>query len=176
MTRGGQHIIRLRGGGAAIDVALGPLSEGHRMCRIGDRSYDVEVLGSRPDRVVFRIDGRIVEAFVVRDGQEIAIALGGSTHRFVAARPGEGSVAAPNRRGSGRVAAPMPGRVLNVLVRVGTPVAVGEALVLLEAMKMEHTLTAEIEGTVSAIHVRPGDMVDGATLLLEIAPAEAGTN
>jgi 3-methylcrotonyl-CoA carboxylase alpha subunit len=66
----------------------------------------------------------------------------------------------------GSLAAPMPGKVLQVLVQAGAKVAKGTPLVLLEAMKMEHTIAAPHDGRVAEIHFRAGDQVaEGAELL-----------
>ena len=66
------------------------------------------------------------------------------------------------------VRAPMPGKILAVLVTEGTAVEAGQALVLLEAMKMENTLPAEGTARVKKVHVAPGDLVDLGQLLVEI--------
>lgn len=63
--------------------------------------------------------------------------------------------------------APMPGLVLKVLVDVGDPVQRGDALVVLEAMKMENDIKAHFDGTVAAIHVSAGDAVGKGQLLIE---------
>jgi len=65
--------------------------------------------------------------------------------------------------------APMPGQVLRVMVEVGQRVSAGDALVILEAMKMEQTLRASAEGVVEAIHVKQGDVVAPGDRLVEIA-------
>jgi 3-methylcrotonyl-CoA carboxylase alpha subunit len=66
----------------------------------------------------------------------------------------------------GTLAAPMPGKVLQVLVAVGAKVAKGAPLVILEAMKMEHTIAAPHDGQVAEIHFKAGDQVnEGAELL-----------
>ncbi|MDO9600722.1 MAG: biotin/lipoyl-containing protein, partial [Rhodocyclaceae bacterium] len=65
--------------------------------------------------------------------------------------------------------APMPGTVVTVAAHVGQKVAKGDPLVSIEAMKMETMLTAEREGVVHAIHVRPGDNVNAKDLLVEFA-------
>ncbi len=65
--------------------------------------------------------------------------------------------------------APMPGQVLRVLVEVGQRVSTGDALVILEAMKMEQTLRASGDGVVEAIHVKQGDVVAPGDRLVEIA-------
>jgi 3-methylcrotonyl-CoA carboxylase alpha subunit len=66
----------------------------------------------------------------------------------------------------GTLAAPMPGKVLQVLVQPGAAVARGAPLVILEAMKMEHTIAAPYDGRVAEIHFKAGEQVDeGAELL-----------
>ena len=66
----------------------------------------------------------------------------------------------------GTLAAPMPGKVLQVLVAVGAKVAKGAPLVVLEAMKMEHTIAAPHDGQVAEIHFKAGEQVnEGAELL-----------
>jgi 3-methylcrotonyl-CoA carboxylase alpha subunit len=67
----------------------------------------------------------------------------------------------------------MPGKVVQVLVGVGDRVGEGQPMLLLEAMKMEHTVKSPFGGRVAAIHYGPGDQVDeGADLLdLEAEPS-----
>ena len=72
---------------------------------------------------------------------------------------------------AGECRAPLPGAVTKVLVSVGDAVAEGDALVVLEAMKMEHTLRALGAGTVRAVHGAPGQQVDVGDLLVEMEPA-----
>ena len=68
--------------------------------------------------------------------------------------------------GSGSLAAPMPGRVIKVFVQPGAKVKKGEPLLILEAMKMEHTITAPADGTVKEIHYAAGEQVlEGAELI-----------
>jgi 3-methylcrotonyl-CoA carboxylase alpha subunit len=65
----------------------------------------------------------------------------------------------------GSLSAPMPGRVTALLVEAGTAVKRGTPLMVLEAMKMEHTINAPIDGVVTAFHFKVGDQVgEGATL------------
>jgi len=68
--------------------------------------------------------------------------------------------------------APMPGQVLKVLVEVGQSVAAGDALVILEAMKMEQTLRATSDGVVETIRVRIGDLVVPGDILVEISACQ----
>ncbi|HEY3075283.1 MAG TPA: biotin/lipoyl-containing protein, partial [Burkholderiales bacterium] len=68
--------------------------------------------------------------------------------------------------GSGSLAAPMPGRVIKLFVTAGDKVVKGQPLLILEAMKMEHTITAPADGTVKEIHYSAGEQVlEGAELI-----------
>jgi acetyl-CoA carboxylase biotin carboxylase subunit len=70
---------------------------------------------------------------------------------------------------AGSLRAPMPGKVLAVLVQPGQRVAKGDALLKLEAMKMEHTIRTAADGVVETIYFAPGDTVDADALLVKIA-------
>ncbi len=78
----------------------------------------------------------------------------------------------PDERGgiAGECRAPLPGAITKVLVAAGDTVDEGDGLVVLEAMKMEHTLRADGAGTVSEVHCAPGDQVDLHDLLISLEP------
>jgi acetyl-CoA/propionyl-CoA carboxylase biotin carboxyl carrier protein len=71
--------------------------------------------------------------------------------------------------GSGTIAAPMQGTIVKVLVEPGDEVEIGQALVVLEAMKMENNIAADVGGTVSEVRVSPGDSVGTGDVLVVIA-------
>ena len=79
----------------------------------------------------------------------------------------------PDERGgvAGECRAPLPGAVTKVLVAEGDEVAEGDGLVVLEAMKMEHTLRANGAGTVAHVNCAPGQQVDVHDLLVTVEPA-----
>jgi biotin carboxyl carrier protein len=62
----------------------------------------------------------------------------------------------------------MPGNILDVKVSVGQTVALGDVLVVLEAMKMENDIVAPQAGTIAGIHVTKGDTVDTGALLVSL--------
>jgi acetyl/propionyl-CoA carboxylase alpha subunit len=78
----------------------------------------------------------------------------------------------PDERGgvAGECRAPLPGAITKVLVAVGDAVAEGDGLVVLEAMKMEHTLRAHGAGTVTQVSASPGQQVDVGDLLVAMDP------
>jgi biotin carboxyl carrier protein len=82
---------------------------------------------------------------------------------------GSGADAASD--GKRAVHAYMPGRVVAVLVEQGGHVDVGQGIVVLEAMKMENEIRAEVAGVVTRLHVEPGQSVEGGDLLFEIGDA-----
>jgi biotin carboxyl carrier protein len=63
----------------------------------------------------------------------------------------------------------MPGQVLKILVNVGHEVAIGDPLIILEAMKMEQTIRAAMAGVVEAVLVKRGQVVSPGDVLVEIA-------
>jgi biotin carboxyl carrier protein len=72
----------------------------------------------------------------------------------------------------GHLRSPMPGLVLDVRTRAGDKVEAGAVLVVLEAMKMEHSLSAPWAGTVAAVAVKPGDRVEEGVELVVLEPRE----
>jgi propionyl-CoA carboxylase alpha chain len=75
----------------------------------------------------------------------------------------------------GGLTAPMPGAITDVRVAIGQRVHLGEALVVMEAMKMEHIISAPSEGTVRAIFVVIGQQVDNGAVLLTLEDEESGS-
>jgi biotin carboxyl carrier protein len=76
--------------------------------------------------------------------------------------------------GDGSVESAMPGLIIEVMVAVGDKLGKGAPLLVLEAMKMEHTLTAPFDGVVAALSVKKGDRVAEHVVLVKLDPSEAG--
>jgi biotin carboxyl carrier protein len=124
------------------------------------------VVGLEGDRVL--VDGTPYEVKLQGD-QAI---VGGIAHSLAveglaeakAGRAASRAVAA----GEGAVLAIMPGKIIRMLVGVGDPVAEGQVVCILEAMKMENELKAPKAGKVKAVHAQPGRDVERGTVLAEI--------
>jgi len=80
----------------------------------------------------------------------------------------------PGAAGDGAILSPMPGKLIAVEVRRGDAVAKGQKLVTLEAMKMEHSLTAPFDGIVAELNASEGAQVSEGTLLARIEKGESG--
>ncbi len=132
----------------------------------GDR-YVVEIDGHthevRLHGEALVVDGHQHTVATARDGQARLVAIGGEVHRF---EPHSGAEHTMEHVAAPEVTAPMPGKILQVLVQVGDKVAVGDGLVVLEAMKMETRLSAEAAATVREVRVAAGDMINGGQVLM----------
>jgi biotin carboxyl carrier protein len=115
-----------------------------------------------PRDTVFAADPATGRLTVQVDGASVSVSVNGRRRRD---RHEDGAHAAG---GPQRVAAPMPGKVIRVLVHVGDAVRSREPLLVVEAMKMENELRAGRDGTVVEIHAREGQSVDAGALLIVI--------
>jgi biotin carboxyl carrier protein len=147
--------------GAQTTVAYRFHRDGVEVSVDGDE-LDVEVHDATPTRVDMTVDG-VRRSFTIardRDVVDVDSALGGSSHRLLPRFPDPLSMVA-----TGSLTAPMPGAVVRVLVEAGAKVEVGQTLVVLEAMKMEHSVHAPSAGVVTEVHVQPGQQVDAGAVL-----------
>jgi 3-methylcrotonyl-CoA carboxylase alpha subunit len=121
------------------------------------------------DRLTLVLDGVRHRPRVLAHDDRLAVFAGGESwllDRVDPLAPPAGADAT-----AGRLTAPMPGRVVQLLVRPGEVVRQGQAMLVVEAMKMEHTIAAPRDGTVAAVHYAPGDLVEeGAELIALTEP------
>ena len=133
-----------------------------------EQHFEIDELGR--DTIRFRTDGLMETARFLRDGDRLHVLHRGATiavSDLTLAAP----VSAAATGGDGKVRAAMNGRVVAVLVRPGEQVTLGQPVMTLEAMKMEHVHTAGVAGTVSAIDVAEGEQVTTGRIVVEIAAA-----
>lgn len=127
-------------------------------------SQSVRLVRQQANDYVLAIADQTVTATVVRDGEHFHIFSQGVHtdlhYNDVLAHAGEAEAE------GGRLTAPMPGKIVAVLVKNGQEVKKGEALLIMEAMKMEHTISAPHDGVVEEVLYAVGDQVaEGAPLL-----------
>jgi 3-methylcrotonyl-CoA carboxylase alpha subunit len=116
------------------------------------------------DHLLVGYEGKTLRATVVPIGDERHVFCGEQSRRLMLVDPL--AHAGEEEQHGGHLAAPMSGTVISVLVKPGDAVAKGAPLLILEAMKMEHTIAAPAAGTVSAVNYRIGDQVqEGADLI-----------
>ena len=167
-------IVRIEAGGRirAVEVRRG---DGHLTVTVDGRTQTVDVhhagglwsliLGTRSHEIgiVEGLDGAMI---VQVDGQPVPVSVdparrsSGARGRDAATGPG-GDMAGPCR-----IVAPMPGRIVKVLVKPGDGVRPRQGLVVVEAMKMENELRTQRAGTVSEVCVTEGASVEAGALLV----------
>jgi 3-methylcrotonyl-CoA carboxylase alpha subunit len=114
-------------------------------------------------RLRIRLDGRAFRARAVRQDDDWHVFCDGEYARLSLKQELAG---AGDDTRAGSLAAPMPGKIIKVMTEAGKKVAKGQALLILEAMKMEHTITAPADGVVKEIHYAAGEQVlEGAELI-----------
>ena len=143
--------------GGAFEVYIGETTLGVECFSAGDGAVDVAIDGRR---LSFKVDPHGEDWLVQSSHGGISL-----TEKPRYPLPGATDI-------SGGQAAPMPGAVLNAAVSAGDAVRKGDLLIILEAMKMEHRITAPFDGTVEAVHVAEGDQVENGQLLVTINQAE----
>jgi acetyl-CoA/propionyl-CoA carboxylase biotin carboxyl carrier protein len=157
-TKWVEDTLDLSGVAAPAKPAAQPAAYGEGAETKVERDVDVEVDGRR-----FK-----VRLWVPDIGPVVAAgaAPGGGAKAPARPRPGGGSSAGVT--GSGSVTVPMQGTIVKVLVNVGDQVEVGQAVCVLEAMKMENQINAEKSGKVAAVKVKAGDTVGAGDVVVEI--------
>lgn len=126
---------------------------GRKLLRVGTKLYKVDNVEWDQQTVHFTINGKWCEA-QVRDERDILLD-----------EMGFKSAAALNE---GKLTAPMPGKILEIMVKEGDKVELGEPVAILEAMKMENELKAPVSGIVGSIEISEQDSLEKNALILEI--------
>ncbi len=167
LNQDNHHIFQFVDGGTRVEITAHYRAAGY-LLEIGEARLLVS--GEREDdaRIAASIDGRRVYATVVREADALTVFLAGRSHRLERERPRRIEEEDPG----GRLVSPLPGAVIQVLVEVGQVVGKGQPLMIVEAMKMEHTISAPHAGKVSQIYFGPGEQVAEGAQLLSLEEAQ----
>jgi biotin carboxyl carrier protein len=149
--------VEVRAGGA----------EGRYTVRLEGREMAVDVRDDGPHTMSLIVDARSHEVGIERAEGGYRVAVRGEVLDVGLVEAARGA-AAPRRAtgGPARVQAPMPGKLVRVLVHAGQEVGAGEGLVVMEAMKMENEIRAPRAGRVKEAPVREGQAVETGALLV----------
>jgi geranyl-CoA carboxylase alpha subunit len=119
-------------------------------------------------------DGVVEPVSFVRDGPRLWFSCTGRPYEVVDTTRAASVRQSGLQGGDGKLRATMNGRVVAVLVAVGQRVQAGQAMLTLEAMKMEHVHSAPRAGVVKAIHVTTGEQVPASRVVAEIEVLDEG--
>lgn len=139
--------------GKEISFSIEENTDHRLLIRVGTKIYNCDNISVTNEVVSFSINGAQYDVLVKDNEQLLLEKLGFNT-------------TATDRQGI--ISAPMPGKVLEIPVSLGDHVDIGESVLILEAMKMENELKANLSGVVQSIQVKTGESVEKNQILLEI--------
>jgi len=161
---------------SAIEVMLERIArapQGSHHAHVNGAHVEVELAGPRPGEGWLRIAGRVHPFVVGRRKDTLHVWVDGRTHQITIADRSPQRVtgaAAAERRSE--LTAPMPGTILKVLVSPGERFEAHQALIVMESMKMETTISAGHAGRVRRLACEVGQLVEMGALLATLEPAD----
>jgi len=142
-------------------------SEGRWSCRIDGSAIEVDAVLARPNVLSLRLGNQAYEVKCERVGGEIHIGVG--SQRFLAEvrdpRSLRSRTRAADDHGPKQLSAPMPGKVVRILLTQGTTVEAGAGVLVVEAMKMQNEVKSPKKGTIQKILVTEGAAVNAGDVL-----------
>ena len=139
--------------GTTYPVEVLSQDSGRLLVRSGTRTFKIDNIDVNNKNVAFSLNGTYLEAEVKNEQDLLLEKLGFQADAIST---------------SGSVNAPMPGKILELLVSEGDEVEEHQPVLILEAMKMENELKSQVKGAVSKLHITEGDNVEKNQILLEI--------
>ena len=174
VNEGRRESLRLRAAESEVEVLLERTNHGV-LLRLGGREFVLRDIRHEGTELSCLCNGERLRGRYAEREQQVHVTHAGRSEVFEhpwTARAGERAAEA----GESVIKAPMPGKIIGILVSPHEHVRAGTPLVRLEAMKMEHTLKASLDGVVNELSVRLGEQVEaGSTLLVLRASEEGGT-
>jgi acetyl/propionyl-CoA carboxylase alpha subunit len=148
----------------------------HHAFKLNDAEYSVELSRSR-DGYRLHVENRIVTfttwdlpPHVAAHGDDVFVHFEGETYQLTYEHPLDRLAQQAHGAADDELRAPMPGSLVVIHARPGQKVAKGEALLVMESMKMETTLSASRDGVVAAVHLATGQTFDRDAVLLTLEP------
>ena len=171
------HVVAGPDGGLTVDTerfeakVIRP-SPDRLMVQVGEKSYEVRVVegSAEAGTYVLELAGERIPVGVtdVSRGGAAAVRPPSPATNVAAVSAEAAAPAHPAHVAGEGIRAPMPGRIVDVLVQVGDAVETGDVVLILEAMKMENELRAPRKGTVTSVLVKKGDPAEGGQLLVAL--------
>ena len=162
--------VRLLADDTELDFRIAHLGNNRHEVITGETTVTIDGFAKRDDWIEATIDDHMVRARAILSSDKVAIFINDA--EVTLARPDPIAGRMDVGSAGDTIAAPMPGLVKLVNVAAGDTVGKGQALIVMEAMKMEHTLTAPRDGTIAGVTAKPGDHVEEAAVLLELVVQE----
>jgi 3-methylcrotonyl-CoA carboxylase alpha subunit len=170
----GHDEVRWREGNGNVAVAVHRRRDGGVRLGLPGGPVDAHVRRNEDGRLAIRFGDETFVATVVRrqtaDGADYTLFVDGATRRLHLVDPLDVTQYETAGSADASVRSPLPGRIIDLKVKAGDRVSKGAALLVLEAMKMEHTLSAPADGTVKSVRYGVGEQVAEGAELVEFDP------
>lgn len=157
---------------AEVQTAIDLHDEGERVfAEVDGRSYQLDVQELAAGRYTLMSEGFVFECRVEgmpESGKTVEVSAGNRQFAIAITDPKRlrsAATASAHGDGAARIIAPMPGKVVRVLVEAGAQVAAGDGVVVVEAMKMQNEMKSPKAGTVSSLKVEQGATVNAGDVL-----------
>jgi biotin carboxyl carrier protein len=167
-----RYVTRVRGAKDSVPVDIEDLGDGRYLLTLGGRHHTMDARMLEHGAVSLIVDGRSYDVEMDESGDEVQVLVGSEVltvdvadERAVSLRAGAAGFGVT---GKVLVTAPMPGKVVRVLVEPGAEVTEGQGLVVVEAMKMENELKSPKAGTVVEVFAKEGSAVEANAKLLTV--------
>jgi biotin carboxyl carrier protein len=141
--------------------------DGRWSCRLDDREIEVDAVLARTDVLSLRIGNQAYEVKCERAGGDLHLWVGSARFAVEVRDPRSlrGRARSTDDEGPKKLTAPMPGKVIRVLVAAGAEINVGAGVLVVEAMKMQNEIKSPKKGTIQKILVREGTAVNAGDVL-----------
>jgi biotin carboxyl carrier protein len=137
-----------------------------------DATTPVHLRQNSPVDHILQLGNNTLPVVMCVDGDHIHLHIEGRTHTLTHRHPLDRLAQAGGAASESDARAPMPGAVISLAVTEGQSVRRGDVLLVIESMKMETTLVAGVDGTVSAVHVQVGQTFERDAILVTVHPQE----
>jgi biotin carboxyl carrier protein len=142
---------------------------------LGRGGIDVECQVISPNIYLLTTDNGPTRVYLAHADGTFHVLIGGEKYLVQEASTGSDNRVAHESgptTASGKICAPMPGKILKILVSQGMSVEKNQSLAILEAMKMEHDIRSPIAGLVRKVNFSPDDLIDTGQPIIELQPDE----
>jgi 3-methylcrotonyl-CoA carboxylase alpha subunit len=162
-------ILTFTENGNSYDVNVTYLSDGFEIL-VGEEAYKVRLLKQDDNDFTISLNGEKITGKIIRKHEDFTVFYNGSVsylHHYI-----PGADQEDDQIGDGVIVTPMPGKVSRIFVESGDVVEEGQSLLVLEAMKMEHTIKASISGTVE-FSLNQGMQISDGQVLAKVAKGDS---
>lgn len=153
--------------GIVHDVFLSPVPGGFLLHAAGEETL-VVLEGETQGFLALAIDGEDCQVRYAMAGEDLFLHIDGRHYHLKHHEPVRRFASADTREANAAARAPMPGTVVRIVAEAGGAVAAGDAILVIESMKLETTIRAWRDGIVEAVHVTEGATFERGTLLVSL--------